>query len=257
MKSNIKKFLVLLSMLACVFSITACDNVSSSKKSSSKAITYDENTVKASITSDLQSLSNDYSDEQLTTMKDSVEAEAGTLITNWINVRKDLGTFVEITTCNFDATSTTLTATAQCTYSLRKAVFTISFDSAGAITSSSFSPEYTLVEKMERAGLNTLIAISIVFIVLFLISVLISSFKFIHIFEKNKSDKSENSKDSIQAMDNTIAQIIQKEENEMNDLELIAVITAAIAASEGTSSDGFVVRSIKKINKSRWQSANN
>jgi len=34
---------------------------------------------------------------------------------------------------------------------------------------------------------------------------------------------------------------------------LIAVITAAIAASQGTSSDGFVVRSIKKINKSRWQ----
>jgi len=258
MKSNIKKFLVLLSMLACVFSITACDNVSSSKKSTGKAITYDESTVKASITSDLQSLSNDYSDEQLTTMKESVEEEAGTLITNWINVRKDLGTFVEITTCNFDATSTTLTATAQCTYSLRKAVFTISFDSAGAITSSSFSPEYTLAEKMERAGLNTVIAISIVFTVLFLISVLISLFKFIHIFEKNRESKNQSRKQSTQAVDNTIAQIIQKEENEVNemdDMELVAVITAAIAASEGKPFDGFVVRSIKKINKSRWQRA--
>jgi len=253
MKSNIKKILVLLSLLACVFSITACDNVSSTKKSSSKAMTYDETTVKSSITSDLQSLSNEYSDEQLTTMKDSVEVEAGVLITNWINVRKDLGTFVELTSCDFDATATTLTATAQCTYSLRKTVFTISFDSAGAITSSSFSPEYTLGEKMERAGLNTLIAMSIVFAVLFLISAVISSFKFIRKFENNKVNENENRTTSIQAVDNTIAQIIQKEESEMNDLELIAVITAAIAASQGLSSDGFVVRSIKKINKSRWQ----
>jgi len=252
MKSNIKKILILLSLLACVFSITACDNVSSTKKSSSKAMTYDETTVKTSITSDLQSLSDD-SDEQLTTMKDSVEEQAGILITNWINVRKDLGTFVELTSCDFDATATTLTATAQCTYSQRKTVFTISFDSAGAITSSSFSPEYTLGEKMERAGLNTLIAMSIVFAVLFLISAVISSFKFIRKFEKNKVNENENRTTSIQAVDNTIAQIIQKEENEMNDLELIAVITAAIAASQGTSSDGFVVRSIKKINKSRWQ----
>ena len=39
------------------------------------------------------------------------------------------------------------------------------------------------------------------------------------------------------------------------DLELVAVITAAIAASENTSGDGFVVRSIKKANKRNWQRA--
>ena len=39
-----------------------------------------------------------------------------------------------------------------------------------------------------------------------------------------------------------------------DDLELAAVITAAIAASEGTSTDGFVVRSIKKRRKnSQWK----
>ncbi len=36
-----------------------------------------------------------------------------------------------------------------------------------------------------------------------------------------------------------------------DDLELIAVITAAIAASEGTSTDGLVVRSIRKVNNRR------
>ena len=35
---------------------------------------------------------------------------------------------------------------------------------------------------------------------------------------------------------------------------LIAVIAAAIAASEGTSTDGFVVRSIRKINRKKNKS---
>ena len=48
------------------------------------------------------------------------------------------------------------------------------------------------------------------------------------------------------AVDNTIAQIIEKEELS-DDLELVAVIAAAVAASQGASStDGFVVRSIRK-----------
>ena len=39
-------------------------------------------------------------------------------------------------------------------------------------------------------------------------------------------------------------------EDVTDDVELIAVIAAAIAASEGkTSTDGFVVRSIRKVNR--------
>ena len=35
----------------------------------------------------------------------------------------------------------------------------------------------------------------------------------------------------------------------MDDTELVAVIAAAIAAAEGTTTDGFVVRSIKRRNQ--------
>ena len=49
------------------------------------------------------------------------------------------------------------------------------------------------------------------------------------------------------------------EAEEMDDTELVAVISAAIAAYEAdngsASSDGFVVRSIRKVNKSKWQNA--
>ena len=50
-------------------------------------------------------------------------------------------------------------------------------------------------------------------------------------------------------------EVEEEEEDLTDDLELVAVITAAIAASENTSGDGFVVRSIKKANKRNWQRA--
>lgn len=52
-----------------------------------------------------------------------------------------------------------------------------------------------------------------------------------------------------------LSKTVHVEKNEIEDLELVAVITAAIAAAEGVSSDAFVVRSIKKANKNKWQRA--
>ena len=46
----------------------------------------------------------------------------------------------------------------------------------------------------------------------------------------------------------------EEDEEEVDDLELVAVITAAIAASENTPADGLVVRSIRKVNKTNnWK----
>ena len=55
-----------------------------------------------------------------------------------------------------------------------------------------------------------------------------------------------------EAVDRTIAQIVENEKL-ADDLELVAVITAAIAASMGPESrEGFVVRSIRRARTSRW-----
>ena len=49
------------------------------------------------------------------------------------------------------------------------------------------------------------------------------------------------------SVDQVVTQIEQREEQQsMDDTELIAVIAAAIAASEGTSTSDFVVRSINR-----------
>ncbi len=45
------------------------------------------------------------------------------------------------------------------------------------------------------------------------------------------------------------------EEELVDDLELVAVITAAIAAATGSSADGLVVRSIKRAPGAKWKRA--
>ena len=44
----------------------------------------------------------------------------------------------------------------------------------------------------------------------------------------------------------------EEETNLVDDLELIAVITAAIAASEGGDPGQYIVRSIKKGHRNHW-----
>ncbi len=111
---------------------------------------------------------------------------------------------------------------------------------------------YSTGEIMAKAGMNTLIGMGTVFVVLILISLIISCFTFISKFEKRQK-KQEAPAPAAAAP--VVEQIAAKEELS-DDTELVAVIAAAIAAYEGAAStDGFVVRSIRKSNKSKWQNA--
>lgn len=118
---------------------------------------------------------------------------------------------------------------------------------------------YSFGELMKMAALNTLIGMGTVFIVLILISLIISCFNIIPKIQEKQKKKAEAKAASeagaaVQA-DPVVAQIAAKEEL-ADDTELVAVIAAAIAAYEGAgSTDGFVVRSIRKSNKSKWQNA--
>lgn len=118
-----------------------------------------------------------------------------------------------------------------------------------------------MAERLLHAGLNTLVGLSVVFAVLILIAWIISLFKYTVYLEKflaeRKKRKEEKKKlkalkkqgekaKTVESVDKTIEQIVKKEELS-NDLELVAVITAAICAATGQSSDSFVVRSVKKV----------
>ena len=176
-------------------------------------------------------------------------------ITSWNGSREDLGEFVSITgmnaayddsdkniIVNLDVVGTKRTAKVEAIYK---------DDLYKTLSSLTTNIDWTFGEKMQKAGLNTLLGMGTVFIVLIIISLIISLFNFIPkiqaAFAKSKEDP------KLVAVDNTIAQIVEKEEQEEDGLELVAVITAAIAAaSYGGSSDDFVVRSIVRRPNSVW-----
>ncbi len=104
----------------------------------------------------------------------------------------------------------------------------------------------TIIKALE----NTVMGISIVFCMLLLISFIISLLKLVNKFGVKKTPEKAP---AAPAVDTTEAE-------ETDDTELVAVITAAIYAYEqamgnDVSADGLVVRSIRKVNKSKWQNA--
>jgi sodium pump decarboxylase gamma subunit len=107
-------------------------------------------------------------------------------------------------------------------------------------------------EKMKGAALNTIIGLVTVFLILILIAFLISRFVYISKLEEKfkeraKAKQEEKESPALDGISNVTAQIEAKESAELvDDTELVAVITAAICAATGTSSNGFVVRSIRK-----------
>ena len=112
---------------------------------------------------------------------------------------------------------------------------------------------YSTGEIMAKAGMNTVIGMGTVFVVLIFISWLISCFKYINEFEKKSKKKTESPAPAPAPVQAAPA----AEEDLTDDLELVAVITAAIAAAQGaqSSANGLVVRSIRRVPGSKWKRA--
>jgi glutaconyl-CoA/methylmalonyl-CoA decarboxylase subunit delta len=122
------------------------------------------------------------------------------------------------------------------------------YDETLAVTSILAEKQNSLGEIMEKAGLNIVMGMGTVFTVLILIAFLISLFGYVNKWEENmKNKKSDKEEPKLIGSPVVIAPIDPAvEEDIVDDLEVIAVISAAIAASMNTSTDGFVVRSIKR-----------
>ena len=144
-------------------------------------------------------------------------------------------------------------------YTGRNVNMNIAYDGDLNITDITFSPIYSMGEAMTKAALNTLLGMGSVFSVLVLIMIIIYLFGIIPKIQKASADK--KAKKAAAKAENTAAQtntnVVEAESEELvDDYELVAVISAAIAAYEGSSStDGFVVRSIKKSQSKKWQNA--
>ena len=116
------------------------------------------------------------------------------------------------------------------------------------------NPEYSLGEILAKAGMNTLLGMGTVFAVLILISLIIYCFNFIpNIQAKFGKKKEEKAPAAKPAAAPAAAPVAAPAEPTVDEGELVAAITAAICAYTGSSSDGFVVRSIRRADSATWK----
>lgn len=146
---------------------------------------------------------------------------------------------------SFEADADGITVSTLANFAERDAEIVFTFDEKSYLETTTINAKFTLPEILKKAGLNTLLGMGTVFVVLILISFIISLFKYISKFEKGSKKATEGTK--------TAAPAAAPKAEETDNLELIAVISAAIAAAEGTSTDGFVVRSIRRRPSNKWK----
>lgn len=281
-----KKFLVMLCTLTCIFGLTACDSEEELRASDianmEKAELISANMVMPYLcTFSDDEMAEYYLDEYnkdelkyvaesmfytfLTTYGAELQDEGITYvyvdgtafmsgITSFNSAFETIGELEEVGEVSSELKKEGIVVTVEVvgTESNATAEFIYSNDIFLTLEAAALNPSATMGDLMTKAALNTLMGMGTVFAVLILISMLISAMGIIpKLQEKAKQKKTvEASKDAkAESVDNTIAQIIEKEELS-DDLELVAVISAAIAAYEGSAStDGFVVRSVRRIRR--------
>lgn len=181
-------------------------------------------------------------DEELEAAKEQYGEEVVAPFIAFKQNAEELGEFKDFGDFAIEQTGKTYTTTLNLKYEERDAIMTVVYKKHNMeMESLNVEPVYTVKEKMSKAGLNTLMGIGTVFVILILISLVIYAFGLIgKIEERKKEEIKENLSSEPRVTFGTI------EVPEVDDLELIAVITAAIAASTGKATDDFVVRTIRR-----------
>ena len=236
-----KKLLLVLGMITCMFGLTACggtvEEVDNYGVTEADAFAYADGLIETI--------------DQIVAAGQMEQYESDDVIyaalTNYEKALPDMGDYQSVTDHEIIYDDGIL-MNMKVQGSLRPANVEIMMDEELALVSVSTNVIYTFGETMTKAALNTLMGMGTVFAVLILIIFLISAFAFIPKIQAAFSGKKEEKKDTT---DKVVEQIIKHEEityeDVTDDAELVAVIAAAIAAYEGSgSASGYVVRSLKR-----------
>lgn len=280
MKSIIKRALLGMCMAACLFSLSAC---SRAETVPSKVADKTQLQLKGDALSYLVRYLK-VTDQQVDAARSKFAREDEALadgLDSWENIKHDLGEFVGVYE---DSRVTELkhgySTVLSVQFEKRRMDFTVTTDEDAVVTSVTFAPQYTMAENMEKAFFNMVLGMGTVFFVLILISFLISRFKYIGRFEEAMKNRKKKGTRSVTGTIETPAAVSMKEsvtdggtgrpekmagglENDLkrdasdlaSDYRLVAIITAAIAAAEGTNPSGLVVRSIRRSPAGKWKKA--
>lgn len=252
-----RKISYLLGALMLVFCLAGC--------SEQNKVSYQEEAVTYACEQMFEMISSDaITVEQIVALSDwqqgylmaQIESQTGiqisadnfmTAIQAWKASEDECGTYIEHGEYRIEAKTTGLVVSTEAVFSERTANLEFAFDEDLEMESFTINANFSMGEILSKAGLNTLLGMGTVFAMLIFMSFVISLFKYIPILLEKKDrhvESTSHEKDDKKE--------IRNESTEIEDTELVAVIAAAIAAYEGTTTDGFVVRSIKRRNSNKW-----
>ncbi|MDO4337912.1 MAG: OadG family transporter subunit [Eubacteriales bacterium] len=188
------------------------------------------------------------SEEDIDSYMNSGDAFTMSAMESWTSAKAEVGELVEAKEAEVEYSDGQYTVTVPVDFEELDANFVYVFDEDSTPTSMTVDVQYPMSYTLQRAGMNTLMGIGTVFVMLVFLSFVIYLFKFIPGLVGGNKKKEAQPQAPAPAVAAAPAAPV---EEITDDTELIAVIAAAIAASEGTSTDGFVVRSIRKVNRKR------
>lgn len=248
MNRKLKSLLAMICVLALTFTMSVC-------AFAADEVTDDEVANYKSAAETLISQIAGFSDEEIETYLAQNDAFTTATMESWKGVKDELGAYSSIVSQDVEKDGDVVTISTVAQFEKAKADVVLMLDLGQQMyTSMTYSVQYSLADNMQRAGMNTLMGIGIVFLMLVFLSFVIGLFKYIEKFQNvGKKKAAEEAPKAEEAPAPAIAQSEAADEDFADDLELVAVISAAIAAYENTSGDSFVVRSIKKSNK--WHRA--
>ena len=248
MNRKLKSLLAMVCVLALTLAMSVC-------AFAADTVTEDEAANYKSAAETLISQIAGFSDEEIENYLAQDDPFTTATMESWKSVKDELGAYSSIVSQDVEKDGDVVTISTVAQFEKAKADVVLMLDLGQQMyTNMTYSVQYSLAANMQRAGMNTLMGLGIVFLMLVFLSFVIGLFKYIEKFQNvGKKKAAEEAPKAEEAPAPAIAQSEAADEDFADDLELVAVISAAIAAYENTSGDSFVVRSIKKSNK--WHRA--
>lgn len=205
-------------------------------------------------------IENSMEDSSTLTSVDDATMAMVKMLRNWYSNMDSCGEFKGIKSYTADMTDQVLTMQLDADYAEAQkndSQITVDFtyDLARNVTLLNWTVKDTFSASVGKAGMNTVIGLGTVFVVLLFLTFIIGQIHWIpDLLGGKKKEKEEAASAALKETPAPAPAAVEVIPEETDDLELIAVISAAIAASEQAPADGFVVRSIRRRGrKSNWR----
>lgn len=251
MKLNLKRVALGLTMAVCLFSFTI----------NSKAETAPATEIDANVQAQLEQLPGPYlqlfvdlKDEDVAAFKAELASQdrfaaLSEAADSWQSIKGDLGALVSIgEDVTVKATEQGYSATVKAVFEKQNLDFTVTIDpQMTKVISATFEPEKAANSQEDLYGW---LAVGAIVLVVAIIAVRKYNGASDSSSEEGNADAS-----AFVPADTGVNAASAETANLVDDLELVAVITAAIAASTGSSPSGLVVRSIRRAPAGKWKNA--